>query len=123
MLNASSAAMDAINSIALEIIMHAGDARLCISEAVKAAAEGNFPATNEKLEEAKKKLAIAHGLQTDIVQSEGEGTKHDHTLLFIHAQDTLMTIYSEMNMVRQLKSVFRRYEERITELERRIFHG
>jgi PTS system cellobiose-specific IIA component len=109
---------DTMNSIALEIIMKAGDARLLVSEALKASAEGNFTEIDKKLDEAKKQLAAAHRIQTDIVQSEGEGKKHEHTLLFIHAQDTLMTIYSEMNMVRQLKAVFQRYEDRLAALER-----
>jgi PTS system cellobiose-specific IIA component len=112
-----------MNSLAMEIIMQAGDARLAVSEAIKAAAAGNFSEIDNKLEEAKKKLAAAHGMQTEIVQSEGEGKKVNHTLLFIHAQDTLMTIYSELNMVRQLKSVLKRYDERIAALERRIENG
>jgi PTS system cellobiose-specific IIA component len=112
-----SVSYDEMNSIALEIIMQAGDARLCVSEALKAVAEGNYPAIDKKLDEAKKQLAGAHSRQTAIVQSEGEGVKHDHTLLFIHAQDTLMTVYSEMNMARQLKAVFERLDHRIAVLE------
>jgi PTS system cellobiose-specific IIA component len=108
---------DTMNSLALEIIMKAGDARLLVSEALKASAEGDFAEIDKKLDEAKRQLAAAHSIQTEIVQGEGEGEKHEHTLLFIHAQDTLMTIYSEMNMVRQLKAVFRRYEDRLTALE------
>jgi PTS system cellobiose-specific IIA component len=111
---------DSMNAIAMEIIMLAGDARLFITKAIQAAAQGNFPEIDKRLDEAKKKLAAAHSMQTEIVQSEGEGKKRDHTLLFIHAQDTLMTIYSEMNMVKQLKAVFKRFDDRITALERRF---
>jgi PTS system cellobiose-specific IIA component len=101
----------------MDIIMQAGDARLCVSEALKAAVEGDYEKIDGKLNEAVKKLAGAHGRQTQIIQSEGEGNKQEHTLLFIHAQDTLMTVYSEMNMVRQLKAVFKRFEDRIAKLE------
>jgi PTS system cellobiose-specific IIA component len=106
-----------MNAIALEIIMQSGDARLCVSEALKAAAVGDYAETEKKLNEAKKKIAGAHSRQTQIIQSEGEGNAHEHTLLFIHAQDTLMTIYSEMNMARQLKAVFERFEDKIAKLE------
>jgi PTS system cellobiose-specific IIA component len=123
MIKEQTADTDAVNSTALEIIMSAGDARLSVSNAVKSVAAGDFAAADKELEEAKKKLAAAHGLQTEIIQSEGEGQKREHTLLFIHAQDTLMTIYSEMNMVRQLKTVFARYEEKIAALERRFENG
>ncbi|MDR2768626.1 MAG: PTS lactose/cellobiose transporter subunit IIA [Treponema sp.] len=114
---------DAMNSIAMEIIMLAGDARLCASKALKAVAGGNFDDIDRSLEDAKKKLAAAHGLQTAIVQSEGEGKKHEHTFLFIHAQDTLTAVLSEMNMIKQLKPVLRRYEDRIAALERRLGNG
>jgi PTS system cellobiose-specific IIA component len=114
---------DAMNSLAMEIIMLAGDARLFIFKAIRAAAEGDFPEIDKKLDEAKKKIATAHGMQTEIVQSEGEGKKLEHTLLFIHAQDTLMTVCSEMNMVKQLKLVLKRYDDRITTLERRFENG
>jgi PTS system cellobiose-specific IIA component len=111
---------DEMNSLAMEMIMLAGDARLFIAKAIQAAAEGNFQELDAKLDEARKKLAAAHGMQTEIVQGEGEGKKVNHTLLFIHAQDTLMTIYSELNMVKQLKSVARCYDARIAALERRF---
>jgi PTS system cellobiose-specific IIA component len=119
MKNEAVVTSDTMNTTALEIIMQAGDARLAVSEAIRAAAEGDFAEVDKKLDEARRQLAAAHSIQTDIVQSEGEGKKHECTLLFIHAQDTLMTIYSEMNMVRQLKAVFQRYESRLAALEGR----
>jgi PTS system cellobiose-specific IIA component len=112
-------ASDGMDSVALEIIMQAGDARLCVSEALKAVAEGDYAETDRKLHEAKKKIAGAHSLQTQIIQNAGEKNSHEHTLLFIHAQDTLMTVYSEMNMARQLKIIFERFEDRIAKLEGR----
>jgi PTS system cellobiose-specific IIA component len=108
-----SAARDEMNTVAMDIIMQAGDARLCVSEALKAAVAGDYAEMDKKLDEAKKKIAGAHGRQTQIIQSEGEGNSREHTLLFIHAQDTLMTVYSEMNMARQLKPVFERLENKI----------
>jgi PTS system cellobiose-specific IIA component len=51
------------------------------------------------------------------VQSEGERNKHEHTLMFIHAQDTRMTIYSEMNIAKQLKGAFENIENRLNALE------
>ncbi|MDR0409014.1 MAG: PTS lactose/cellobiose transporter subunit IIA, partial [Spirochaetaceae bacterium] len=113
----STFSTDAMNALAMEIIMMAGDARLFITRAIQAAEAGNFAEIDRELAEAKKKLAAAHGMQTEIVQSEGNGKKLEHTLLFIHAQDTLMTIYSEMNMVKQLKAVFQRLDDRIAALE------
>jgi PTS system cellobiose-specific IIA component len=111
-----------INAVALEIILHAGDARLCVTEAFSALAVSDFSLVDAKLSEAKRKLADAHSLQTEIVQSEGEGNEHNQTFLFSHAQDTLMTIYSEMNIARQLKGVFENIAKRLKALEEET-HG
>jgi PTS system cellobiose-specific IIA component len=121
--NENTITSDSMNSTAMEIIMLAGDARLCISKGFKSLIQDGFDEAEKNIEDAKTKLASAHGLQTEIVQSEGEGKKLDHTLLFIHAQDTLMTVFSEMNMLRQLTPIFKRYEERMDALEKRFANG
>lgn len=45
--------------------------------------------------------------------------KSEYSLLFAHAQDTLMTIYSEINIAKQLLKIFKAYETRIAALENR----
>lgn len=103
---------------AMSIIMDAGDARLAISDCFKAIAEVDFTTAEAKLEEARTLLGKAHGQQTDIIQSECEGEVRQHTLLFIHAQDTLMTIKSEMNICQHMLQICQNYEKRLTALER-----
>ena len=44
--------------------------------------------------------------------------KSEYSLLFAHAQDTLMTIYSEINIAKQLLKIFKAYETRIAALEK-----
>lgn len=102
---------------AMAIIVDAGDARLVIGDCLSAIEQGDFETAEQKLTEARSLLAKAHGRQTSIIQSEGEGELRQHPLLFIHAQDTLMTINSEMTLCKRLMGVFRRYEQRLTALE------
>lgn len=102
---------------AMRIIMDAGDARLAIRDAFGAMAESDFEGCEEKLETARALLAKAHGEQTEIIQGECEGNLRQHPLLFIHAQDTLMTINSELNICRQTLRICTNYEKRLAQLE------
>ena len=56
-------------------------------------------------------------MQTDAIQGETRGEESEYSLLFAHAQDTLMTIYSEINIAKQLLKIFKSYEARIAALE------
>ena len=102
---------------AMGIILEAGDARLAISNCFKAIAEADFSAAEAKLEEARTLLGKAHSKQTDIIQRECEGELRQHPLLFIHAQDTLMTIKSEMNICQHMLQICQNYEKRLAALE------
>lgn len=96
-----------MTQVAMQIIIHAGDARLILSEVIKCIEENDFEGADLKLVDAKKEIAIAHKAQTQIIQEEAGGVKHENSLLFNHAQDTLMTISSEWNMTSNLVRLFR----------------
>lgn len=94
-----------LNQLAMEIILHAGDARAFVSDAFAAAAKGeDYKTVQNLLNDARKKITMAHKLQTDVIQSTIMDENQAMTLLFIHSQDTLMTINSELfiseNMLR-----------------------
>ncbi|WP_207706382.1 PTS lactose/cellobiose transporter subunit IIA [Clostridium amazonitimonense] len=109
-----------IVAVAMEIIMNAGDARVHITEALQEVAKGNIDLANEKLQLAHKEITLAHGAQTGVLQKEANGQPTGYSVLFAHAQDTLMTINSELNMAKQLIKVFKSYEDRISVLERKM---
>ncbi len=103
--------------VAMSIIVDAGDARTAVGDCFTALAAADFDAFDAKMLQARQLLAKAHGRQTQIVQSEGEGRQRQHPLLFIHAQDTLMTVRSEMEICRQMREICQRYETRLARLE------
>lgn len=104
--------------IAMSIILAAGDARVKCKEALDAIASFDMALAKEKIKEAQKKITEAHKVQTDAIQEETRGTKSEYSLLFAHAQDTLMTIYSEINIAKQMIKIFTSYEKRIKKLEK-----
>ena len=104
-------------SIAMQIVIHAGDARNLIMEALDHAAEGLYDRAEDKLKEAREELRQAHIFQTEVVQSEAGGKKYEYSLLFTHAQDTVMTICTEMNLAKKIISMYRKLDDRISKLE------
>ncbi len=84
---------------AMKIIMHAGDARNNAEEAINLAKKEDFLNARKKMNEAKENIRLAHISQTKIIQNEMSGCKYDISLLFNHAQDTLMTIMSEVKII------------------------
>lgn len=102
---------------AMAIILNAGDARVSCKEALDAIALGNFEEAEAKLKDAQAKNVTAHKVQTEAIQGETRGEKAEYSLLFAHAQDTMMTIYSEINIAKQLLKIFMAYEKRIAAIE------
>ncbi len=106
-----------INNVAMNIIMDAGDARALITDALAKMEQNKYELADEKIGLAQQKIKIAHGKQTDIVQGEIRGETYPASLLFTHAQDTLMTINSELLMSKQLLKIFRMLHHRLERLE------
>ena len=92
--------IEQLNSAAMQIILHAGDCRNKSEEEVK-----------DKITQAKKEITKAHVIQTDMIQSSINEEELQTTLLFTHAQDTLMTINSEVNLVQSMIRLYRKLEK------------
>lgn len=99
--------------VAMQIILNAGDARNSAVDALNAVKKGDFKLAREKVTEAKKFIVLAHNSQTDIIQKEAGGAKYEPCLLFTHAQDTLMTINSEITLTENIVDLFEVYEEKL----------
>ncbi|SHJ82669.1 PTS system, cellobiose-specific IIA component [Clostridium cavendishii DSM 21758] len=104
--------LEQLNEISMQIILNAGDARAIIEEVIVCIEEGNFEEAEEKMSEAKKKISFAHSSQTKAIQGEAMGDKLPYSVLFAHAQDTLMVVMSELNTTRRLMKLFKKYDKR-----------
>lgn len=112
--------LDQVSAEAMQIIMSAGDARVSCNDALKAIAEGSVETAKELIKKAEGQIAEAHHVQTDAIQGSIGRETQTYSLLFAHAQDTLMTVYSEIHMTKQLLQIFEGYEQRIRALEEKI---
>jgi len=114
-----STSKDEMVQTAMKIIINAGDARNLIKEALNAINDQKFDLAEAKMKQANNFIKIAHESQTDMIQSEARGEKLEYSLLFSHAQDTLMTISSEYNLASQMMKIFKSLSERIQNIENR----
>lgn len=108
-----------INLKAMGILLHAGDGRLNIMAALDNVNNGDFETAKAKLDIAYEEIKKAHEIQTGAIQSVACGETEEYSILFTHAQDTLMSIYSEYNISKKFLGIISIINERIEKLERR----
>ncbi len=83
--------MEEMEVIIFEIIGNGGNAKGLVYEAIQASENGEFDRAEELLKEADEYLVKAHNIQTDLIQKEAAGEHHEVSVIFVHAQDHLMT--------------------------------
>lgn len=86
----------------MNIIMNSGDCKNHTYMALSNVNEGNYEEANKELELANDALAKAHDGQTVFLHKEANGEKIEMSVLFIHAQDHLMTTITEKNLIEQI---------------------
>ena len=102
-----------LNDAAMQIILHAGNCRNLLNEALLDLENDiEEDLIDKKIKAAKSEITMAHKVQTDMIQSTIENEELQTTLLFTHAQDTLMTINSEMNMSHHIIRLYRKLKNK-----------
>ena len=104
---------------AMEIIMNSGDARTFAAQARDEINNGNYEKAAELLKEADKVQTAAHVTQTEMIQGDIRGGDEamQYSVLFAHAQDTLMTIQVEINMTKAMLKMAQSFEKRFAKAE------
>ncbi|SHK52563.1 PTS lactose/cellobiose transporter subunit IIA [Paramaledivibacter caminithermalis] len=97
--------------IVFSIIISAGNARAKAYDALKCAQEGDFDKAQEYLKEAEAEVGNAHKVQTSIIQKEANGEKVELSVLFVHAQDHLMTAIAEKELIINMINLYKRISE------------
>lgn len=107
---------DKIVKVAMEIVIAAGDAKNEASKALDCVGEFDFAGARKYLEEARCHILKAHNAQTGIIQGEISGEEViPPSLLLNHAQDTLMTTMTEVNLTEKLIGLFEIFYSKIDE--------
>lgn len=98
--------------IIFEIINHGGTAKGLAYEALGAAEKGDFEEADRLLKESDKELLEAHHIQTSIIQAEASGDKTEVSVLFVHAQDHLMTAIEAKSLIECMIRLYKRLDEK-----------
>lgn len=93
--------MEELETIIFDLIVHSGNARGSLFEALECAENKKYDEIDNLLNKAKKEMNIAHNIQTQLIQDNLAG-KGEISLLLIHAQDQLMTVMSEQALIERL---------------------
>lgn len=94
--------MEQLEMVVMNIIINAGDCKNHAYMALNLVNEGNYVEAEQEIQLANDALAKAHDAQTEMLQKEAAGDKMELSLLFVHAQDHLMTAISEKNLIEQI---------------------
>lgn len=89
------------------IISLAGESKSLAYEALRLAKENKFDEAEEKMKEADSLLLKSHEFQTNLISMEADGEKIEITMLFVHAQDHLMTAMSEKNLIKEMIDILK----------------
>lgn len=80
-----------MEEIVFNLIANGGDAKALAYEAISESEKGNYEKAEELLKESDEALKLAHNTQTQIITDEVNGKNIEVSVLFVHAQDHLMT--------------------------------
>lgn len=100
--------MEEMESICFQIISNAGTARSLIIEALQEAREDNFTEVENKLNEANQYFIEAHKIHAQLIQKEAQGDKVEFSLLFMHAEDQLMSTETIKHIAKELIHLYKR---------------
>lgn len=113
------ATSEEVINVAMQVILASGDARTAVKEALEAALKSDYELADQKMKEANENIEKAHFYQTETIQKEARGDGIEYSTLFTHAQDTMMTIYSEMHLAEMNIAMYKALDQRIKNLENR----
>ena len=94
--------MNELEMAIMNIIINAGDCKNHAYMALNNVNEGKYEEADKELELANDALGNAHDGQTMFLHKEANGEKIEMSVLFVHAQDHLMTAITEKNLIEQI---------------------
>ena len=97
-----------MEEIVLNIIIHAGNAKAKLYEALQASKENDFDKADNLLKEADEEVLNAHKIQTKLIQGEAAGDKSEISMLLIHSQDHLMTSLLCIDLAQEFVDVYKK---------------
>ena len=97
-------------SISMQLIAAAGDAKGCAFEALTEANDGNFEKAEELLKQATAATLPVHKQQMELITATAQGDEVPIDVLLVHAQDHLMNSELAQDLIRELITLYKRVD-------------
>jgi cellobiose PTS system EIIA component len=104
--------MDSIELISFNIISRVGAAKSLVMEALYAAKAGEYEAAETKINEAKQLFIEGHKIHSSLIQKEASGEKVELSLIFMHAEDQMMSAETTSELVKEMIELYKRIDEK-----------
>lgn len=109
-----------IEKSSMNIILHAGNAKNYLHEALQEARNAAFDQVESKIKQASDELLEAHKVQTEFIQEDSKQKLENLPVLLVHAQDHLMTVMSEKSLIEEMIEIYRSQHEMNQKIDRLI---
>jgi PTS system cellobiose-specific IIA component len=88
--------------IGFQLILHSGNARSKVLEALRQSRQGDEARAAALLKEAEEDLNRAHHIHFQMIQREASDEKIEFSLILMHAEDHLMSTLTMKELVKEL---------------------
>lgn len=109
---------DEMLKASMEIILHAGNAKNSCAAVLQKLQASDYMGIDEHMKKAEEEILQAHKIHTEYLQKCIQEESNEFTLLLTHAQDTLMTANTEIDLTKCFVNCFFNIEKRLNALER-----
>ncbi|TCG11507.1 PTS lactose/cellobiose transporter subunit IIA [Mycoplasma todarodis] len=97
--------------VSFRIITSAGTAKSAAMEALYFAKEQKYDEAQEKMDEANKEIADAAHAHMDVIVEEAQGIDHKFKVLFMHAEDQLLTSQTLILLVGEMIEMYKKFDK------------
>jgi len=101
--------------ISFQIIAYAGEAKSKAVLAIREAKNGNFTEAHNLIEKAESGIVTAEQAHMQVISEEANGTKITIPVLFMHAEDQLLTTQTLLIVAEEFIDVYKEIKGKGTE--------
>ena len=95
--------------VSLQIITKAGGAKSSAMEGLYAAKEGDYEEAAKKMASANIEIGEASHEHFDVISKEAQGEELEFKVLFLHAEDQLLTTQTLILLVGEMIEMYKRF--------------
>ena len=100
-----------MNEINFELILHAGNSKSSIMEAIELARQGEFKEVDYKINEAHEELVAAYKIQKKILNKNSKGDNSNTNMLSVHAQDHLNSAQVQIGLGEEIIKLYEQVQQ------------